>query len=136
MNIGEIILVYVYLLAVNFIESLIALCAPLVLSFILPQKWFRDLFVVRGASLIIVGLGYAIFLTEQFQYKDAYPSLYLKLWAVALAVGLIALLVFATGKISAIKKVIEVIADRAMIFLFIYVPLSIISLLIVLYRLL
>ena len=136
MNAGEIALVYAYLLVTNFLESLLAVCVPIVLGFILPPKWFRDSFVSRGTSLVLLGLGYFMFLAYQFQAKEDYPSVLLKLWSVALALGLIAFLVFIIGKVPSLNKVLEFIAEQATILLYIYIPLSLVSLLIVLPRLL
>ena len=48
---GEIGAIFCYLMATNFIESLLALFGVIILSLILPQKWFRDLFVSRGSVL-------------------------------------------------------------------------------------
>ena len=136
LNIGEILLIYAYLLATNFLESLLVICVPIGLSFILPSKWFRDSFVARGTSLVILGLGYFMFLANQFQNRDDYPGILLKLWSVALASALILLLVFIVTKTSFIKKAVEFIAEQATVFLFVFLPISLISLLIVLPRLL
>jgi len=136
MTAGEIALVYAYILATNFLESLLVVCGPILLSFVLPSKWFRDSFVARGSSLVILGLGYAMFLALQFQTRDAYPSILLKVWSVALALGLIALLVFVVGKIPFVRRAVEFIAEQVTVFLFIYVPISIVSLFIVLPRVL
>jgi cytochrome bd-type quinol oxidase subunit 1 len=102
---------------------------------VLPKKWFRDVFVARGASLAILGLAYMIYLANQFQTKEDYPSISLKLWSVSLAVGLIMLGTFFAGRISVVRKILEVFSDRATIFLYISIPLSLISLLVVLDRL-
>ena len=136
MNAGEIALVYAYLLVTNFLESLLAVCVPIVLGFILPPKWFRDSFVSRGTSLVLLGLGYFMFLAYQFQAKDDYPSALLKAWSVALALGIIALLVFMIAKIPFLNKALGFIAERVTIFLYVYIPLSLVSLVVVLPRLL
>ena len=136
MNAGEIALVYAYLLVTNFLESLLAVCVPIVLGFILPPKWFRDSFVSRGTSLVLLGLGYFMFLAYQFQAKDDYPTVLLKAWSVALALGIIALLVFLIAKIPFLNKALGFIAERVTIFLYVYIPLSLVSLVVVLPRLL
>ena len=136
MNAREIALVYAYLLVTNFLESLLAVCVPIVLGFILPPKWFRDSFVSRGTSLVLLGLGYFMFLAYQFQAKDDYPSVLLKAWAVALALGIIALLVFMIAKIPFLNKALGFIAERGTVFLYVYIPLSLVSLVVVLPRLL
>jgi hypothetical protein len=136
MNAGEIALVYAYLLVTNFLESLLAVCVPIVLGFILPPKWFRDSFVSRGTSLVLLGLGYFMFLAYQFQAKDDYPAALLKARSVALALGIIALLVILIAKIPFLNKALGFIAERVTIFLYVYIPLSLVSLVVVLPRLL
>ena len=136
LNFGEIAILYAYVSVTNFLESLLVFCIPLGLSFILPKQWFRDKFVSRGASLVLLGLGYLMLVAYQFKTRDDYPGVLLKLWSVTLALVVISLLVFAVEKIPFIKKAIEFIAEQSTIFLFIYIPLSLISLLIVLPRIL
>lgn len=134
LNVGEVLTVLAYSLATNFAESLLVLCAPVLLSLILPRKWFRDVFVARGAALSASGLGYMVFLANQFRNKDDYPTLYLQIWSVALALALIALVVYACGRIVVARKITVALADRLSIFVYILVPLSIVSLLVVIAR--
>ena len=131
---AEILMQLAYSFATNFLESIVVLCGPLMLTLVLPRKWFHDVFVARGASLSIAGLGYMMFLASQFTDKDAYPSLWLKAWSVLLALAIISVLVYIFGRIALLRKVLESIADRVSIFVYILTPLSIISLLIVVIR--
>lgn len=134
MNIGEILLTFLYSLATNFLESLVVLIAPVGLCFVLPRTWFYDRFVARGSALVLAGLGYMMYLAFQFQSKNDYPSYSLKAWAVALAAAALVLIVFLAGRFAVSRKVLEVIADRATIFLYVTVPLSILSVLVVLFH--
>ncbi|MBK9600305.1 MAG: hypothetical protein IPO36_00425 [Anaerolineales bacterium] len=52
-TLGQVGGIYVYTAAVNFIESLLILFALLVLSVILPSKWFYEQFVVKGSVLTL-----------------------------------------------------------------------------------
>ena len=129
---GEILTSFAYAMATNFAESLAVLCAPVMLGILLPKKWFYDVFVARGASLVMAGLGYMIYVAYQFQTKDSYPSLSLKPWSFALALALILLFVFVVGQIAFLRRVFEFVADRAVIFLYISIPLSILSIVVIL----
>lgn len=131
LNAGEILTSLAYVLATNFAESLVVVCGPLFLTLVLPKKWFHDVFIARGASLSILGLGYMMFLAEQFQNKSDYPSTSLHAWTVALAAAGISVVVYLCGQIGLLRKIIEVIADRVAIFVYILTPLSVISLLVV-----
>lgn len=128
LSVGDVLAALTYVLATNLAESLLVLCAPLILAAILPKRWFRDVFVARGASLCIAGLGYAMFLADTFKSKIDYPALSLHAWTVPVVLIAIALLVYACGRISLVRRVLEVIADRATIFVYILVPASLLSL--------
>ena len=134
LNAGEIVIALAYSLATNLVESLAVLCAPLVMSLALPKAWFHDRFVARGGALAISGLAYMMYLANQFKTKDDYPSLTLKTWSLALAVILILFIVYLAGRLSFLRKPIELIADRAIIFLYISLPLSLIALVVVIFR--
>ncbi len=134
LHVGEILTTLAYALANNFAESLVAICGPLFLALILPTKWVRDVFIARGASLCIAGLGYLILLAYQFNDKDTYPSAYLKPLTLLLVATAIAALVYLCGRVRPLRKGLEVLADRASIFAYIMAPLSIVSLVVVVVR--
>ncbi len=134
LNAGEILASLAYLLVVNFGESLAVMGGLLLLAVVLPKKWFRDVFVARGASLSIAGLAYMAFLGQQFNNDNAYPTLSLPAWTVLLAAVLIAMLVYLFGQVSVLRRILEGLADRASIFAYILAPLSVISMLVVAFR--
>ena len=134
LNAGEILIAYAYSLATNLVESLAVLCGPLILSMALPKEWFYDRFVARGAALSMAGLGYMMYIAFQFKTNADYPSLNLKAWSLVLAVGFILLIVYLAGRLNLFRKIIEFLADRAIIFLYISVPLSLIALVVVIIR--
>jgi hypothetical protein len=132
MTIGEILVVFAYAMSVNLLESLFVLLIPILLSLLLPKKWFYDTFVVRGSALVLLFLGYSMFLTTRFQSEEGYPKTLL-LWSV-FALFVIAFLVYILGKIRIMGKVLEAVSDRAIIFLYLFIPISLISLLVVIFR--
>ncbi len=134
LNAGEILVILAYSLATNFAESLLVLCGSLFLALVLPRKWFYDVFIARGATLSIAGLGYMIYLANQFTNKNAYPTISLQAWTVLVALAGIAVLVYLSGRISLLRKILEVVADRVAIFVYVLAPLSIISLIVVAFR--
>ena len=129
---GEILRVLAFSLATNMVESLVLLCIPVLLALILPRTWFSDVFVARGASLTMTGLAYLMFLGDQLKFQGAFPSTALEPWLLALPLGALALIVYLVGKIALFRRMVESLADRATIFLFVMPPLSVISLLVVL----
>ena len=130
----EILMAFAYALATNLVESLAVLCVLYLLSLILPSSWFRDVFVARGAALAIAGLAYMMFLTYQFQLKSDYPSLPLQAWQLVVPSAGIPLLAYVVGRVGLLRKVLESVADRATIFLYVTVPLSVLSAVVILVR--
>lgn len=135
LNMSEIGTVFSYVLATNLIESLLVLCAIVVLCVILPKKWFLDLFVARGTSVVLFGLSYMIYLAYQVQAKVDHPTFSFKLMPIILESMLILIVGYVVGGIQPVRKVLEFFADQATIFLYLSIPLSIVSVLIVLFRL-
>jgi hypothetical protein len=131
---GEILGVLAYALVTNLLESLTMILAPILASLVLPRKWFHESFVARGTALVISGLGYMIYVAYQFKTKDDYPSLSLKPWSLALALVAILVLVAAAGRAPFVRKVLEGLANRATVFLYLTVPLSVAALLVILVR--
>ena len=134
LNIGEILTVLAYSLATNFFESLVVLAAPVAVAVVLPKKWFYDVFVARGIALVLPILGYMMYIAFQFESKLDYPTEALNWTPVIVAVTL--LLVFVVGRVDFLRKTIEIFADRATIFIYLTIPLSLVSVLVVVVRML
>ncbi len=134
LNGGEIISSLAYLLAVNLAESLVFLCGPLLLALILPANWFRDVFVARGTAFSLGTLGCMMLLAERFNNLNEYPELSLPMWQVLAAGAGIAALVYLCGRIALLRRMLEAVADRASIFAYLLVPLSLLSLMLVIVR--
>jgi hypothetical protein len=134
LDVGEITTVFAYSLATNLAESIAVLCGPVALSLILPRKWFHDVFVARGGTLAIAGLAYMMYVAFQFKSKDDYPSLTLKPSSLVLVLVLIVVLVYLAGRSHLLRRIVETVADRATIFLYVYMPLSLLALLVVLFH--
>jgi hypothetical protein len=134
LNAGEILTVGAYALATNLLESATVLCALVVASLILPRRWLSDSFVARGTALAVSGVGYMMYIDYQFKTKDDYPDLVLKPWSLAVALVAVLLIAVLSGRIAIVRKALELIADRATIFVYIFIPLSILALLAVVVR--
>ena len=135
MNAGEIAAMFTYLMATNLLESILIMCGPVLLSMILPAKWFQQAFVARGAALVMPGLGYLMVIANHFQFRDEYPAVFFKKWSLALAFSTLFLFVFLAEKVTFLRKTIEFITDRAVIFLYVFIPISLLSLVAVVFRL-
>jgi hypothetical protein len=132
LNLGEIMSVFAYSMATNLLESLVVLFGVVVAGFLLPRKLFSNAFVARAAALSILVLGLMMYIAEQFTTKDYYPAEIIR-WGPAILV-LIGLAVYMIGRMQFTRKALEFFADRAIIFLYISIPVSIFSLIVVLIR--
>jgi cytochrome bd-type quinol oxidase subunit 1 len=131
---GEIGISLAYALATNLLESLAALCVPLVISLALPPKWFREAFVARGAALGLSGLGFMMDLAYHFRLSEDYPKLLPTTWALEVILVLIVLFVFAAGRVAILRRMLEALADRATVFLYFSIPVSLLAFVTVIVR--
>ncbi len=135
LNASEVGISLAYILATNFVESILVLCVPVFLGFILPRRWFLDVFVARAACLVLLGLGYMIYLAQLVQAKVDHPTFSYRLEPIAFAGGLILVSTFVVTSIKPVCKVIEWFSKQATILLYLITPVSIISVLVVAFRL-
>lgn len=133
LTISEIMVLLAYSLTSALMESLAVLGTLLLASALLPPAWMRDLFVARGTFTAITGLG-AIML-YLYQYASIGYDFINELipWSLA-ALGLTLLVAFLAGRIRLLVRTAAWISDLLTIFVYVSVPASLVSLLIVLYR--
>ena len=136
LTIGQIISVYAYAFSIDLLESLIALAAVLVLNLtiFLPIK-NKDEFQSRSIILTVILLGTSMLRLGLFQtYEDINEFLRGETlwWSISIVLGL-TLSIFAP-KIQIVRNILEGFAERATVLVYIYIPLSILSLIVVLVR--
>lgn len=131
-TLGQVGGIYVYTVAVNFVESLLVLLVLLALSAVLPAAWFSDEFVVKGSTLTLLVLG-GLMVFNQTLFEDVlHPSILLpKVLAFA---AVTASLVFLFGRVGFLKKTMEEVANRMTVFLYLWMPITAISILVLLTR--
>ena len=130
---GEMFAVFAYSMTTNLLESLVIMFALLSLSMILPRGWFKDAFLSRASWLVILALVYMMYIASHISSNnDSYPIGLVRL--IPVFGVLILALSFFLGRISLTRNLVENLADRATIFSYIFLPLGLISLLIVIAR--
>jgi len=124
LNTREILLNLSHTLVINFVECALILGALVALSILLPRKIFGDTFVARASLLSILGLGYLIYLA--FIIGESKASQFpMDVFALVPLIGLLILgLSVFLPLISVVRSVLEDFADRAIVFLYLLVPLS------------
>ena len=131
MTVGDIIGVFSYVMVSSFIESLAFLLLLLVLCFLLPRNFFLDDFVIRGTTVTVCVIGMIMI---YFRITNANISDFLFSWiGLTAALAIIAVSLFAT-KFKRVRDMLVSLSDRLMVFLYIFIPLSIFSVLVVAIR--
>jgi hypothetical protein len=133
-NIGEILSIFAYMMAFAFLESLAFTGILVLLSAILPSAWLKEGFDVKG--FVVVTIAVLTFLLLQTFLGTQYPSTLMILLGVLAPLVLIALAIFVVQSRPKLRSVLLNIQDRFLIMLFIYAPLGILSLVVVLFRIL
>ena len=127
---GEILTILAYDFATNLLECLVVLIGPILLALLLPAKWFRERFVPQATWLVLLGLGYLM--AFSFQIQGDYPAAWIAWSPLVLAGILLASFLFA--RFHLLKAAAELLADRALVFLYLILPLTVVSLITVLIR--
>jgi hypothetical protein len=132
LSLPEILTNVAYMFATNFVESILVLLGIILLSALLPKSLFSSAFVARGVSIVILGLGYMMYLAFQFGDREDYPSQLVRL--IPLVFLLSVVIAFLIGRTGFLRKAIEDFADRAIILLYLLLPLSVLSIGVVIFR--
>lgn len=128
-EIGDIL---AFMMAFALLESLVITMILVLLSMLLPSAWLRAGFAIKGFIILLIAAGTSILFQRTLAYE--YPSILMLaatvLVPLLLSVGLIAVV----RSMPRIMNLLANIQDRILIMLFIYVPIGLIGLVIVLYR--
>ena len=122
LNLGEIFIIFSYAMVASFLESMIILLLLLIVCILLPARVLRDEFVVRGTILSVGLIGsLMVFVGSQMQFGIERGLLLLI--APLLVLILTAFLLQRASKLHRIRSIAVSLADRAVVFLFVLVPL-------------
>jgi hypothetical protein len=135
LRVGEILSIYAYAFVINFLESILLLLIVLLPAMFLPRSWWTDTFISRGLALILIILGSAALHLSLYRTPDTRPlfvSGQFTWWLVTLLVAVI--LVWVAGSLPWIRRGLEALADRFIVFLYIYLPLTVLAFIVVIGR--
>jgi hypothetical protein len=129
---GEIFAIFCYMMALALLESLTVLAGLLLLAVILPRAWFARGFAYKGFLTALVSGAGAVAL-ERFLTRGLTQISYLY---IGLALCLLVLLVvfLVIERFPRIQRILADLVDRLNLFTYIYLPLGILSLVVVLIR--
>ncbi len=136
LSIGQILSMYAYFFSINLVESILVLVGILLLEFTLfyPLK-NKDEFQSRSILTVfalLVSTMTRLLLYKNTETSEAFLSGELTWWVLILLPGILFAVLISKNK--RLRSAIEAIAERVSILLFLYTPLSLISLLVVIIR--
>lgn len=129
-TIGEIGVMFAYMITADFLDSLLVLLPLILLCLLLPEKWFFNRFSTKGVFLSILILA-SIFAYGQYYRAE---SLSLLLQKTLLAGLVFLILTYLLDEIQFVSRLFEGIANRAVVFLYLFLPITAISVLTVFLR--
>ena len=131
MTVWETIPINAYAYTWVLLESLSILLFILVVAILMPAKWFRRDFVSKGS--MVAWLIFIFSFLTQLKGTGKYDFMAGIRPGPILVVSAI-IIFFLLSKIRRLNDMIIFIADRLLVFLYLYVPISVISVIIVLYN--
>lgn len=126
--------IFAYTLTLSLFESLIALSALVLLAAILPQPLFRQRFATQGGLLVLLSAGWLI--PAEIDYLEVIKEatvktlIYWSGWYLASLIVAAALIYY----FRRLEEGLNSFLDRLTILLYVYMPLSFLSLTIVIIR--
>lgn len=126
---GQIATYLMYQFSINLLESLMVIFPIILLSLALPRKLFLDRFVSRGTSLVMLVLVYLIYGNLRI---PEFPIFLFRTAPVFLVVLLGATMLI--DRFQMARNAMEEFAQRARIFIYVSLPISLFALFIILVR--
>lgn len=135
LKIGEILSVYAYAFVLNFAESLLLLLLMVLIGLLLPRRLWNDRFKTLGTLWIIVLLGsimLRLYTNRAPEYWEGFVYDQGTWWGVTLLIG--SVFSFAFSQVAWLRRALEGLVDRLVVFLYLYLPLTAIAMLVVFAR--
>ncbi len=130
-NVLDILAIVSYEMGFAMLESALVMVFVLALAFILPGKWFKEGFSYKGSFAILSLAAVSIYMQAVMTNQPKISWLGLQLGR-GFVLWLIAVLM--SHYVPLVRKIVLDILDRLTIFLYVYVPIGMISLLVVIVR--
>ena len=133
LTLGDLLGIFSYAMLAGFAESLFLLGLLLGLYALLPARFLKNNFVIRGTA---ISLGWFVSLIGFWiTYERVSQTIgeYVEIWTLG-ALALTGLLAWLSMKVGWLGSFLAAFADRTTIFLYLFIPLSLLSLAAVIFR--
>ncbi len=128
------LLIFAYTMAFAFLESLLVMAILLIISFILPSKWYKGGFAFKGFITVLVGAISSIQFQKNLPTK--FPSMHMLYNYLGVTLFAIIGLILLAQYVSFFQKILLFVGEKFTIMLYLYFPLGLISLIAVTWRIL
>jgi hypothetical protein len=135
LNLSEILSIYAYSFVIDFAESLALLFFMLLVGMLLPRRWWNAQFTTMGVVWLMVLMGSTMIRLYTNRTPDGWEEFVYHQWAwwgPTLLFGLTLSFIF--SYVSWLRKGLENFVDRLIVFLYLYLPLTALSVIVVLAR--
>ena len=134
-KVGQILAIFSYMMGFALLESLLVTLGLGLLSLTLPGRWFRDGFVYKSFVTVLLG-GIAMLWLENtiMSWNNKFPPVELLLTFVGITVSVWVVLLLLLHYLKPLQKALLFIADRIGVMAYLYVPLGILGLFVILIR--
>jgi hypothetical protein len=133
----SVLIIIAYVMAFALVESLALMALMVLLSLILPRRVFKDQFILQGSTLT-AALGLGAFLIQRNVSRiyrlELWQTLAYPVLVVAGILALVFISYFVFSRIALLSRLALAIAERMTIFAYLYVPLGLIGLIVVVAR--
>jgi hypothetical protein len=137
MRVWDVLVISAYVLAFALFESMVVLGVLVIFSLVIPAKYFKDNFVAQGSTVVLtISMG-AVALQRKMNimYKlDGWELILYPFIILAAIVFVIFAASYIYDRFKILPRIINTVAERMIVFVLLYVPLSVLGLLLVFVR--
>jgi hypothetical protein len=131
-TVGEILSIFAYMMSVALLESIAVTILLVLLSILLPPGWLREGFAYKG--FIIIAIATAASILFQKFLPDDYPSTLMLAVSILVPLALIVAIIVIGRSFPRLQSILLDIQDRISIMSYIYVPIGLLSMMVVVIR--
>lgn len=137
LNIWQIAIIFAYVLAIALFESAIIFALIVLLSLVFPTRRFKDQFIAQSCIVVLLITVVALLAQQNINQVYRFSVRQLVVYPLVVLAALLLLLYlfsFIFERFVGLRRFLDRIADRMTIFSYIYIPLSLLGLVVVLLR--
>jgi len=131
-RVAEIAEIFAFMMAFAFLESLLVAGVLALLSAIMPSKWLREGFAYKGLIFMVIATIAAIIFQKNLE--EVLPPLQVLTLYWVTPLVLTAIIIGVVQRMPRARSILLNLADRFSIMLFVYVPIGLLSLMVVALR--